>query len=298
MKVKNNIIEDLINRLTYFYILLTKKEINITSANNDICPLWVSGMFRSGTTITTQILEKIGMDLGPTNHLLKAKGQRAKLNPNGFYENYLFMDWSLMVFNKLDSWGDNPPAIDSLKLFNNDSIKYKEFVYNSVVNIHDDRISNRNKASVLSKYFSGNFPQYLNDNFNGKIAIKNPHFSVLYTALDEIFPKGKYLIVFRNPTDAIRSAKQVTPNANYNLYVKYYSDIINHPNSLLFNYDELINDPEKSIISLSKTLNLNDNINEAIQLISVSKKLKSDNDIVPQEVNELYLRLKEKAINK
>jgi len=294
-KAPNNIIHHLFNKSTYSK---TIANANIKANNinpNDISPLWITGMFRSGTSITTQILKEMGINLGPENDLLQAKGERAKLNPNGFFENYLFMDWSMVVFDQLNAWGDNPPTTNSVKNFDNASIKYEQFVYDSIVNIHDDRISNKDKSRILKQYFAGNLAQYVKDNFQNKFAIKNPHFSVLYPALDQLFPKGKYLIVFRNPTDTIQSAKKITPNANFKLYHQYYAEILNHPNAIFFNYDKLIASPKESISQLAHHLNLTCNIEQLTALIKQNSISKTE--AIPQHVLNLHKELIKKAIN-
>lgn len=295
-KAPNNIIHHLFNKSTYSNII-SKANIKPNNTNpNDISPLWITGMFRSGTSITTKILKGMGVDLGPDNDLLQAKGERAKLNPNGFFENYLFMDWSMIVFDRLKSWGDNPPSIDAAKNFDNTSIVYDQFVYDSIVNIHDDRISNKDKSRILKQYFAGNLTQYLKDNFKDIFAVKNPHFSILYPALDKIFPNGKYLVVFRNPIDTIQSAKKVSPNASLELYYKYYENIINHPNALFFNYDQLIASPEKSISQLANELNLTCSINQVAALIK-KQTPSSKTETIPPHVLNLHEELVKKAIN-
>lgn len=295
MKVKNNIIQDLINRCTYAYIILFKKKKE-KKILNKISPLFIGGMFRSGTTITTQLIEKLGYDIGPQNHLLHSKGSRKKLNPSGFYENYFFMDWSLITLYKLNSWGDNPPSIEQV---NNVKINidYKEFVYHSVVNIHDDRISNCSKAKVLKSINNIDLNKYVGSFFKEKCAIKNPHFTVLYPLLNRYFTDAKYLVVFRNPIDTINSAKSVTPNANFELYYKYYKDITKNNNTFFFDYDTLIESPEKSIAALVKLLSVTEYPTDIQKMIKGKSKPLSDNTIVPEKINQLHLNLKAIAIN-
>jgi len=296
-RVPNNIFEHFYNKLTYNK---TISNANIISNNVDaknLTPIWITGLFRSGTSITARLINQMGVDLGPESDLLKARGIREPLNPNGFFENYLFMDWSLIVFDKLKAWGDKPPNLQKVKAFNNDSISYKDFVYNSIVNIHDDRISNKEKSEVLKKYFSGNLDQYLIDTFESKFAIKNPHFCILYPLLDKLFPIGKYLVVFRNPSDTIKSALQVSPKVNYELYQQYYTEIIHHPNAVFLDYDQLISKPEKSIEALSKKLNLSCNSKELSSIIKRKDQTIAANNI-PKEVESIYKQLKEKALNK
>ena len=296
-RVPNNIFEHFYNKLTYNK---TISNANIISNNVDaknLTPIWITGLFRSGTSITARLINQMGVDLGPESDLLKARGIREPLNPNGFFENYLFMDWSLMVFDKLNAWGDNPPNLQQVKVFNNDSISYKDFVYNSIVNIHDDRISNKEKSEVLKKYFSGNLAAYTQDKFRNNFAIKNPHFCVLFPLLDKLFPNGKYLVVFRNPSDTIKSALKVSPKASYELYQQYYTDVIHHPNALFLDYDQLISTPEKSIETLSKKLNLSCDYKKLSSIIKRKDQTIATNNI-PKEVESLYNQLKEKAFNK
>lgn len=293
-KAPNNFFQHLYNKITYSKTIANASLKKNNQSNID--PLWITGMFRSGTSITTQILKEMGIDLGPANDLLQAKGERARLNPNGFFENYLFMDWSLMIFDRLNAWGDNPPAIDLVEKFENTSIVHEQFVYDSIVNIHDDRISNKDKSRILKQYFSGNFAQYITDNFKSKFAIKNPHFSVLYPALDKIFPNGKYLVVFRNPIDTVKSAKKVSPNSNFELYYKYYESIINHPNALFFNYDKLIYTPKESINQLASHLDLTCDIDQIVPLIKKTT-ITQQNELIPDNVLNLHEQLIKKAIN-
>lgn len=296
-RAPNNIFEHFYNKLTYNKTISNAKIVAHNVDAENLNPIWITGLFRSGTSITAQLIKQMGVDLGPDKDLLKARGERKTLNPNGFFENYLFMDWSLIVFDKLNAWGDNPPNLQKVKTFNNDCISYKEFVYNSIINIHDDRISNKEKSEVLKKYFSGNLAAYTQDKFRNNFAIKNPHFCVLFPLLDKIFPNGKYLVVFRNPSDTIKSALQVSPKASYELYQQYYTDIIHHPNAVFLDYDQLISKPEKSIEALSKKLNLSFNSKELSSIInSKEQTIKTNN--VPNELIDLYNQLKEKALNK
>ncbi len=299
MKAPNSIFADMFNKLTY-KSTVTNASLKPNKWVNklDMEPIWICGMFRSGTSLTTQIVSELGIDIGPENDLLQPKGHRAKLNPNGFFENFLMMDFSSHTFNLLDAWGDNPPAIDAVKKLDIHNIDYKSFVYDSIVNFHDDRISNANKKRILKTYYPGNIEQYLKDNFNPRFAIKNPHFSLLYPLLNNICKRGEFLVVFRNPTDTINSAKQVTPNANEELYCSYYEGLMSLDNAFFFDFDELRNNPQKSIELLAKHLKI-ESINPEINKI-VTQKTSTEllSPEISEKVKNLYLNLKLKAINR
>jgi hypothetical protein len=254
-------------------------------------------MFRSGTSIVTNIIHQLGLDIGPEEDLLHPIGFRADLNPDGFYENFLMMEWSIHIFNKLNSWGDKPPKDEDVKSFDLNTINYKEFVFDAIVNMHDDRISNKNKSRILQKYYPGNLQSYFYDCFNRNFAVKNPHFMLLYPILDNYCPNSKYLIVFRNPIDTVKSAKKVTPRASMELYYQYYSRMIDHPNAIFFDYDELIFSPNNSLERLKDKLELKNDVNRLIPLIKkVSPKSNITNDL-PDYVLNIYTKMKSKSIN-
>jgi hypothetical protein len=295
VKAPNTIPEHLYNKLTYSKTITGSKQAEMDLHQvSERSPLWITGMFRSGTSFTARLLESMGMDLGPSQDLLQAKGSRAALNPDGFHENFLFMEWSLMAFNQMGAWGDNPPTEQALKDYKNANIGYEDFVYNAIVNVHDDRISNKDKSRILKKYYGGNLAQYLAENFQKNALIKNPHFCLLHPVLDDIFPKGKYLVIFRNPEHTVSSAQQVTPNANMDLYHSYYTSILKHPRAQFLDLDQLIDNPTEGISILAKTHGLTGDFRHLAKLVK-STKWKGTGKL-PQNVLSLYEELKSKSI--
>ncbi|MGB3591792.1 MAG: sulfotransferase domain-containing protein [Nonlabens sp.] len=296
-KGSNSLIEDIINRVTYLLAVVgnpvfrTALEIDTTSN-----PLWVTGLFRSGTTITTRIIEDLGFDLGPKNHLLKAKGSRRKLNPDGFYENYLFMEWSLYLFVKINSWGDIPPEKTKVINLKYHHLSYKEFVFNAIVSIHDDRLSNFQKLKLLRRFHPYNLGEYLKNRFTDRPAVKNPHFIPLQPLLDRFWPNGKYLVTFRNPVDWLLSAKKVSPRVNYELYSSYYTRVLDHPQVIFLDYDNLVLNPKKSVLLLAQSLNVREYDSSVVDKINPSCKNSSQKE-VPQTLKILYNNLQHLAIN-
>lgn len=109
----------LINLFSYWlYLFFNLFRKSNSVSNKKVAPLIITGMFRSGTTITASLLQLLGFHAGPKDHLLGAIGPRKSLNPEGFLENYPFMDLSMYVFYLTNSYGDAPPEKDQLEKLN------------------------------------------------------------------------------------------------------------------------------------------------------------------------------------
>lgn len=301
---KNNAIHHFINLLTFQWVLFssTADRTAKLGVDNELRPLWVTGLFRSGTTITTRILSQLGFDLGPENHLLKDLGPRANWNPGGFCENHLFMDWSLSVFEALDAWGHIPPSEEDVRNFDATRLGYKQYVRQCIVEVHDDRISNWNKANLLKKYHPQTADVYLRERFKSRLAVKNPHFSVLSELLLKHWPKSRFLVVFRNPDANLGSAKKVAQTSDYDLYINYYSRLLNKPgvDVLYFSYDELIRSPQDSIKALAAAYGLDAPADEVAQLVDPKLnryQTEMKQDQWPEALLSLYQQMQTKAVN-
>jgi hypothetical protein len=250
----------LINWCTYLTYRFLKIFIKPKTSKENTDPLIITGLFRSGTTITSRIIQDMGFSAGPEEHLLKAIGSRKDLNPNGFLENHFCMELSMYLFYKTNSWGDAPPkklVVGSSEFVEADDDK---MVWFSLTKIHDDRISNVNKLKTQLQGSASSPKGYFNYNFNERSFVKNPHIAVLFSYFKKLFPQSKVLVVFRNPFDAVNSAKKVSPLVNYELYNSYYEEMCSefksgNKNILFFSYDNLIQHPENSLQSLSTTIN-------------------------------------------
>jgi hypothetical protein len=211
-------------------------------------PLLICGIFRSGTSITANILSKAGFDVGPTKHLLQATA----INTDGYFENYFFMDFSRYLFHLTNSYGDNPPDLTLVAKIKLEDVQDDQFRKLSLLQIHDDRVKNINKMRVLSKASVHHMSAYISACFGKRPLIKNPHFSVLEPFFKKAFPNSKRLVVFRNPGDWKRSAQVVSAKSNEALYDSYYKYYLESedPGIIFFNYDQLLNDPQGSIQKL------------------------------------------------
>lgn len=293
----------LINWCTYVTYRFLKLFIRPKTSNQNASPLLITGLFRSGTTITARIIKDLGFSAGPEDHLLKAMGSRKDLNPDGFLENHFCMDLSMYLFYKTNSWGDSPPgklSVESLELREEDD---NEMVAFSMMKIHDDRISNLNKLRTQLQGSASHPQKYFNTNFQGKSFVKNPHIAILFPYFKKIFPQSQVLVVFRNPFDAVNSAKSVSPLVNYELYNSYYEELCSefksgNRNIFFFSYDNLIIDSENSLQTISATLNQKPETKKLsyIRKMEITGLLKLIE--VPKETLEIYTFMLNNCINK
>src|ERR1051326_3937827 len=79
------------------------------SAMSDAKVVCVLGMHRSGTSLITRMLNFLGVDLGPEEHLLEP----AECNPKGFWEHQGFVAINDAVLEQLGGHWDEPPRCSS-----------------------------------------------------------------------------------------------------------------------------------------------------------------------------------------
>jgi hypothetical protein len=252
-------------------------------------PLLVSGIFRSGTSITTNILANAGFDAGPQEHLLQA----TSINPDGYFENYFFMDFSRYLFHLTNSYGDNPPAKEALEKIELQKLRNDAFRKFTLLDIHDDRVKNLNKLRVLRKVSIHHIQAYLSNCFGERPIIKNPHFSVLEPFFQNIFPGSKRLVIFRNPSDWKRSAQVVSDKSSETLYDQYYNYYLHSKDEgiIFFNFDQLLKDPETSVEKLFKALDIkNADAYELSRIVRKRDKPVSDEALLTTSYSELLKR--------
>jgi hypothetical protein len=265
-------------------------------------PLLITGLFRSGTTITARLFEEMGYSSGPKEHLLEAKGDRKILNPDGFLENYFFMDLSNYLFYKSKSWGDIPPDIETVEKMEMETDDRHKMAKFSIITLHDDRISNFNKTKALAEHNVCEAQNYLNKYFSGKSYIKNPHFGLLYSYFKKIVPNSPIVFVFREPLSAINSAKAVSPYADLNVYHAYYVQAYNehkngNKNIVFLNYDALVENPKISIDLIQNYFKTNANKEALINLVNAPKNKIEKNEL-PEKVSTVYNYMIQNSINK
>ena len=257
--------------------------------------LLVRGAFRSGTSVLTNILSRAGFDLGPPHHLLQATGKFHQYNPEGYFENYFFMELSRYIFHITGSSGDRPPSENVIAALSVNDLDDRAFHEYAIMELRESRVSNRNKVEVLRRASVKHIEAYVNNVFGKKPLIKNPHFSVLEPFFGKLFPASKRIVAFRNPSDWLRSARPLGNHVNADLYEKYYSYYLQTSgvNCIFFDYDKLLQSPETSIRILLDELGVKEhNVGQLAGI--VKKKISSE----PSGKHSIHQKLQSLAINK
>lgn len=263
--------------------------------NDNANILFVLGMFRSGTSLTSKLLEQLGLPLNKDWRLLKAVGNLAILNPEGFREDFLFAQVSRFWFEKLNRSGDNPPTPEEVAKFKAQPIRLDEFINFSETVGRDNRISNLNRLRCyLLLLFVGD-RAFVNN--SKQIQIKIPMLTPFYEQLLRWYPNSKYLIVIRNPDATIVSSKKLTENSNIDLYNRYYIHLYNlfqkhRTITQIISYDDLLENSKLTIQGLKYKYNLQG------QPASVIRKDLIRSPIKLESKNSYYDYLLKEAFNK
>nr|WP_321410885.1 sulfotransferase [uncultured Carboxylicivirga sp.] len=278
-------------------LLKVSKNKHIEFTTNENLPIvFMLGMFRSGTSLTCRILEKIGFNLSPKWRLLHAKGSLKNLNPDGFYEDFLFAQLSRYWYALIEKSGDNPPSCEDVKSFDLKKIPLYSFILFSEKYAKEERISFFNRLrSYLFLFLKGEKAFFT---FKKKALIKVPMLTPFYEQLNKWFPEASFITIIRNPSSTIKSSKALTEKSSLNLYDIYYQHLSKlnlhfKEKNTIISYDNLINDPEESVKRFCKHFNLTNN-KSAEKLINM-KLIRN----IPEESidNELYKKLLKEAIN-
>ena len=201
-----------------------------------------------------------------------------------------------MLFLKMNRLGHQPPTADEVEQFDLANMERVEFAKHAIVNIHDDRISNRNKVRILKRYNATNLVNYVKEKFTADPVVKNPHFAVMPDLLIRQWPNSRFVVVFRHPEQALVSAKKVAGKAaTSNLYKKYYEQMLSRSEHCIFvSYDLLVQNPERIIKALSERLGIS--YSSAAAKLVVAKSDQAAESNVPTEIKDLYNQLMELAI--
>lgn len=249
--------------------------------------VWITGLFRSGTTILSRLLKECGANFGPQEDLLESIGTRSKLAPDGFLENYLFMEYSVFQLYHAGGWGDKLPTKDFIEPT---EIRHEQFVDHCIRKMHDDRISNKDKIRILKSFGPGNLDTYLNSFMVDAPYVKNPHFCLMSDHMNKWWPNGKFVVIFKHPKHAVSSATKVSPRVDEQLYNNYYAGLVSQKNVLFLYYNDLITQGEHVITNLCKELSLDYN-RQCINLIDKNAKIvndASDNAVFNQMLNKRF----------
>lgn len=286
----------ILDKYMYFLAKVSRNSYLSLESQENVSPLFLMGMYRSGTSLTSQILEGLGVDFGSDYRLLKSQGVLKELNPDGFYEDFLFAQLARFFFYKMGKDGSNPPSINEVEQFIPNKILLSDFILYSYFTVKEDRISSYHKAKCLTRLRFKKM-NYLLGKKN--VAIKIPMLVPFHVFLRKIYPKSKFLIIIRNPDSTIKSSKALTNRAAIELFDEYYIHLIelfksNSCHTIVFSYDKLLESPAESVKLLSDALHLS-------YREDVSKLIKGQyirNQIENNSKSDYYDFLFQNAINR
>ncbi|WMI69837.1 sulfotransferase [Mangrovimonas sp. YM274] len=255
--------------------------------------VFIMGMFRSGTTLTAQVMRGLGFKMGPDWQLLKGVGKRKQLNPNGFYEDYLFSALAWYWMHKLNKTGDDLPKIEEVNGFCLENLPVRDFILFCEQAYLEERISYFNKIRAYVYLIINKEKAFYRD----KEVIKVPMLVPFHKQLIDWFPNAKFLIVIRNPDATISSSKVLTEKSGIELYNSYYDHLVSgyeecKEKCTVLSYDILLQKPEESIKILSKLFGKEYKETKSL----IDKKLIRNKD-KNEWISDQYLFLFKEAVN-
>lgn len=218
-------------------------------------PIWILGMFRSGTSFLSNVLYDAGLDFGKPKYLLQAQGKLKDLNPKGFYEDFVFAEISRLILNNINKSGENPPKTKDVNKTFFDTIDINRLILFSYFYVGEDRISFQNKLSAYFDLKLSGITGYLHKNFRKRFAIKIPLLTFFHRDLLKFWPNSRFIVVFRNPDSVIKSSKILTDKANVDLYSDFYQHLlemeVNTDKIIYVSYDHFLKDPTDTVEKLA-----------------------------------------------
>ena len=140
--------------------------------------------------------------------------------------------------------------------------------------VETGRLSSYFNTTELTNYFRI-FVENLFSNVSSDklkyVSEKSPSNALEFTELRRILPKGKFIVVIRNPKSIIASLRNVNKRStikldqgNYlykdlimlNKYYESISKVVNEPNVHIVYYEDLVKEPESTVTEICKFLDI------------------------------------------
>lgn len=279
---------------------------NKFSSNQPLAPpVIVTGIYRSGTTLTTSIIEKIGIDFGPQEHKCGGRGEFAYLNQSGFQENFLINDLGRYILHYAGGSGVKLPEANQLQSLDLNHLNDADFAYYSEAILNDDRVDKKIRREILTTYGISGINQYFYDYFNTACwGFKDVHAGAYLPTYHRMWPGSKIICVVREPTAFLQSALQLSHQASLATWVDYYQRVIEFEKQVSIHwiiYESLLEKNElviRQLINFTKASQKVDDIliEDVFKLINPrSKPCTSESKIDDQPAIQLYQTLKQKA---
>jgi hypothetical protein len=211
------------------------------TASTVVCVL---GMHRSGTSLVTAMLKRLGLELGSEDHQMPASPN----NPRGYFENQLIVDLNDELLARFGGTWSSPPVISA--------------------EAHaSPALSDLRRAArrILDEEFRG-APIW---------GWKDPRTCLLVPFWELLAPSPRYVICLRNPADVARSlARSDGITHGFELWIRYMSDslvyTLGKPRLIVF-YDDIMRDWRRELSRLASFVDLAPALEPAAQAIDADR---------------------------
>ena len=290
----------------YYHTIYSFNHGNKFSNNQPLAPpVIVTGIYRSGTTLTTSIMERIGIDFGPQEHKCGGKGEFGYLNRSGFQENFLINDLGRYILHHAGGSGVKLPETKQLQNLDLNHLDDAEFAYYSEAILNDDRVEKKIRRDILTTYGISGINQYFSDYFNTACwGFKDVHAGAYLPTYHRMWPGSKIICVVREPTAFLQSALKLSHQASLATWVDYYQRVIEFEKQVSIHwiiYESLLEKNElviRQLINFTKACQKVDDalVEDVLKLINPrSKPCNSEIKTGYQPAIQLYQTLKQKA---
>jgi hypothetical protein len=257
-------------------------------------PVIITGIYRSGTTLCSTIIEKIGVDLGPESHKCGGVGNFRNLNSEGFQENFLVNDLGRYILYINGGSGIDFPNINILSNFSLEKIDDSDFAYYSEKFVNDDRVFPHIRKTILRNYGISGINQYFYNHFDTRSwGFKDVHSGVFLPVYEKFWPGCKFVCVFRKPCAFLRSALALNDKVTLQTWLDYYnrvSQFEDEVNLFWLPYEEVLNKNEELIKKLVKFITGSgsiDNVDIKALLQPVRTPVRKTQNLDDEEMKEL-----------
>lgn len=181
----------------------------------DATAVCVLGMHRSGTSLVAGMLQALGVELGPAEHLMPATAN----NPRGYFENQHITDINDELLARLGGTWDVPPRMSP-----------EAFAQPGLADLR------RTARKLLAQEFGA----------SELWGWKDPRTCLVVPFWELLVPSPRFVLCLRNPADVTRSlARSDDVSRGIELWLRYTSDslafTLGKPRLLVF-YEDMLTD--------------------------------------------------------
>jgi hypothetical protein len=186
----------------------------------------VLGMSRTGTSLTTRVLNLLGVYLGPEDVLLGAR----TANPDGFWEHYRLMRLNEGILRRMGGNWREPPALPD--------------GWEAATELEEERTQAR---ELLDETFAG----------HELAGWKDPRNSLTLPFWQQLIPDMRYVICLRNPVDVAASLDRrdgISATTAFQLWLRYLASALVHTASrprVFVSYESFFDDWHEPVARLA-----------------------------------------------